>query len=88
MLIRSVTVTSRFERQYKKLPKTVRETAKEKETIFRINPFDASLDTHKLHGKEKTAYAFSVNLRYRIKFVFLEERSVLFLEIGTHGIYK
>jgi len=88
MRIREVEVASRFERQYRKLPKAIREAAKEKEAIFRVNPFDPRLDTHKLHGKEKIAWAFSVNRRYRIKFIFLDEVHVLFLEIGTHEIYR
>lgn len=45
------------------------------------------LKTHKLHGKEKDAYAFWINYSYRIKFIFLDVESVLFLDIGTHDVY-
>ena len=44
--------------------------------------------THKLSGKEKEVWAFWVNFRYRIKFLFLNNGEVLFLDIGTHDIYK
>ncbi|MEK7651578.1 MAG: type II toxin-antitoxin system mRNA interferase toxin, RelE/StbE family [Patescibacteria group bacterium] len=88
MVIREVRTSSRFERHYKKLPTRVKEAAKEKEKIFRKDPFDSRLDTHKLHGKEREVWAFSIAKSYRIKFIFLREGTVLFLEAGTHDIYK
>ncbi len=77
-----------FEKHYKKLAKNIKDKAKEREIIFRANPFDARLNTHKLHGEEKEFWAFWINHSYRIKFVFLANGEVLFLDIGTHGIYK
>ena len=60
-----------------------------KEALFREQPFHPSLHTHKLHGKEKEEWAFSVNQKYRIKFLFLESGNVLFLHIGTHNeVYR
>ena len=87
MHIDEIRVTRRFERQYKKLPKKIKTSAREKERVFRQNPFDVRLETHKLHGKEKEVWAFSVTHSFRIKFIFLTKGSVLFLEIGTHNIY-
>ena len=74
--------------QYKKLPKSVREKAKERENIFRVDPFHPILNTHKLHGKDKEFWAFYIDFRHRVKFVFLEENAVLLMEIGGHDIYK
>ncbi|MBI2888419.1 MAG: type II toxin-antitoxin system mRNA interferase toxin, RelE/StbE family [Candidatus Liptonbacteria bacterium] len=88
MRISLVKVSPGFERAYKKLPKVVKEAAKEKERFFRENAFDSRLHTHKLHGKDKGAWAFSINNAYRIKFVFLNGASALFLDVGTHGIYS
>ena len=88
MRILEIRIGGKFERQYKKLPEQIRESAKEKEYIFRNNPFDPRLDIHKLHGKDKNAWAFSITRSYRIKFIFLTESIVLLLEIGTHDIYK
>jgi plasmid maintenance system killer protein len=65
----------------------VKAEAKKKERTFRENPFDSMLRTHKLHGKEKDAYAFWINYSYRIKFIFLDEENVLLLDIGTHDVY-
>ena len=88
MQIGTIHLTERFERGYRRLPQAIKEAAQRKETIFRENPFDLRLATHKLHGKDKEAWSFSVNRFYRIKFIFLTPQSVLFLEIGTHEIYR
>lgn len=83
-----ISVTPRFRKSYKKLPGEIKEKAKIKESIFRKNPFDKRLKTHKLSGKEKESWAFWVDYSYRIKFIFLTKNEVLFLDIGTHDFYK
>jgi mRNA-degrading endonuclease YafQ of YafQ-DinJ toxin-antitoxin module len=88
MVIQEIKVSPLFEKHYKKLPKKIKEKAKEKEKIFRENPFHPLLKTHKLHGKDKDCWAFWIDYEYRIKFIFLSENKVLFLDIGTHNIYK
>ena len=65
----------RFDRHYRKLPKAVKEKAKAKEKIFRRFPFDPSLRTHKLHGKDRGAWAFWIDFHYRIKFMFVTENA-------------
>ena len=90
MCMPSVTVSySRvFLKKLSRLPQRLINQAHEREAIFRENPFDPRLETHKLHGKESDAWAFSINRSYRIKFVFLTDVSVLFLDVGTHDIYR
>lgn len=83
----NVKITSRFEKNYKRLPKEIRAKAKEKEAIFRDNIFDKRLRTHKLKGDKKGVWAFWVKYDYRIKFIFISDNEVLFLSIGTHIIY-
>jgi len=78
----------RFDRHYRKLSKRLKEAAKEKEPLFRENLFHPSLRTHKLHGKEKGAWAFWINYHYRIKFLFLSDNNALFLDIGRHDFYE
>jgi len=85
MIIR---VSSKFKKSYKKLPKSVQDKAKEKEKIFKINSFDSRLDTHKLHGKYKEYWAFTVVGQYRIIFAFISSDRVDFINIGTHEIYN
>jgi len=88
MTIREVKISPLFEKHYKKLPKIIKQEAKEKEKIFRENPFNQILKTHKLSGKYKGCWAFWINYSYRIKFIFLSDKEILFLDIGTHKIYK
>ncbi|KKS44980.1 hypothetical protein A3B93_00825 [Candidatus Nomurabacteria bacterium RIFCSPHIGHO2_02_FULL_42_24] len=88
MRIREVRITAKFEKNYRKLSQKIKNKAKLRERLFRENTFHPVLNTHKLHGGEKEAWAFWINYIYRIKFIFLEEEVVLFLDIGTHNIYK
>ena len=88
MIIKEIKTSSLFEKHYKKLPEKIKAKAKEKEKIFRNNPFHPILKTHKLHGEERDALAFWINYSFRIKFIFTDDNSVLFLDIGTHDIYR
>jgi len=84
----SVNYSRKFLKQASRLSDKILDLVEEKESIFKTAPFDPILATHKLHGKEKEVWSFSVNYSYRIKFIFLAEGEVLFLEIGTHEIYE
>jgi len=83
-------LTSKFRRAYKKLPKQVKEKAKLKEKIFRKNIFAPNLEAHPLGGKYKAYWAFSIDYSYRIMFKFLNttKTKVVFINVGTHEIYK
>ncbi|OGG67787.1 hypothetical protein A3C95_02085 [Candidatus Kaiserbacteria bacterium RIFCSPHIGHO2_02_FULL_56_30] len=83
-----VEYSRRFLKSASNLPKSTIRQAEEKESLFRKEPFHSSLRTHKLHGKDKDSWAFSINVRYRIKFIFLSKTRVLFLDIGLHDIYS
>ncbi len=80
--------SSKFCREYKKLPKNIRTLAEEREKIFRRNPFDKKLDTHKLHGSLKEYWAFSIDKKRRIIFEFAEKDIIWFHSAGTHSIYQ
>jgi addiction module RelE/StbE family toxin len=56
----------------------------EKLEIFRNNPFDQRLRTHKLSGRLKDLWSFSLEYDLRIVFSFLEGDRALFIDIGTH----
>lgn len=71
-----------------KLPRDVKSVAEEKEKLFRQDPFDPQLKTHKLAGKLKGYWAFSVDYRYSIVFSFEGEGLVRFHTVGTHDIYS
>lgn len=86
--IEKIEYSKKFLKSLSSLPAAIIEKSGEKEKIFRENPFYPTLKTHKLSGKEKESWAFWINYSYRIKFVFLSDKEVLFLDIGTHNIYN
>lgn len=77
----------RFKISYRKLPHEIQIKAEHRERMFRKNPFNALLKTHKLHGALKTYWSFSVNSAYRILFQF-HDSDIIFLDIGDHRLYK
>ena len=87
MQIKIINYSPHFEKAFKSLPHTIKKQAIEKEKIFRINCFDESLKTHKLKGKLKNIWAFSISHSYRILFDFDENNDIGFIDIGTHSIY-
>ncbi|MGC9602460.1 MAG: type II toxin-antitoxin system mRNA interferase toxin, RelE/StbE family [Minisyncoccia bacterium] len=81
---------SRYQRNYKRLDPQLRVVADKHIDIFHDDPFDARLDTHRLHGKLKNQWSFSIDSRYRILFEFLNKKKdeVVFLDIGNHSLYR
>ncbi len=77
----------RFAKEYKKLPREVQEAAEKKEKLFRLDPFDPRLKTHKLSGSLDGFWAFSITYSHRIIFDFAEANTVRFYRIGTHDVY-
>jgi mRNA-degrading endonuclease YafQ of YafQ-DinJ toxin-antitoxin module len=88
MKIIRIEVSSRFKKSFRKLHPKIQRKAISKIKLFKENPFDPRLRTHSLSGKEKECWAFWIDYRYRIKFIFLNGNEVLFLDVGTHDIYK
>jgi len=80
--------SSKFAREYKKLPNNIKDIAEEQEIIFRKNPFGQKLKTHKLKGKLSGFLSFSIGYKYRIIFEFAEDnKTVYFHSVGDHDIY-
>ena len=78
----------KFARQFKKLPREAKESAVKCEKLFKANPFDSKLGTHKLHGRMKEYWSFSVSYGCRITFSFVGDGLVRFHSAGSHDIYK
>jgi mRNA-degrading endonuclease YafQ of YafQ-DinJ toxin-antitoxin module len=86
MKITAVYYSSTFKKHAKKHPHLKTKIIKRIE-MFQSDPFNPSLKTHKLTGKLKGYYAFSVDYQTRIMFEFLDKDSVAMIDVGTHGIY-
>ena len=54
--------------------------------IFISNPYDARLKTHKLSGKLKGLWSFSVSYDIRVVFYFTNDKppKTIFVDIGNH----
>ncbi len=83
-----ISYSPRFARHYRKLPLSEKLEIEEREEIFRHNPFDPRLKTHKLHGGYRGYWSFSVSRSKRIMFELVGQNKVIFINIGDHDIYK
>lgn len=79
--------SSKFEKEYKKLSNKIKDAAEKIEKVFRKNPFAPQLKTHRLKGKLKDFWSFSIDYHYRIIFEFIDKNVVWFHSVGTHDIY-
>lgn len=77
--------SSKFIRSFSKLPKPIQDEFRKKEIIFRKNPYDPNLRTHKLKGREE--WSFLITYKIRVISIF-EKSHILFVNIGDHSIYR
>ncbi len=78
----------KFAKEYKKLPESIKLKAEKKEKIFRQDRFDKSLKTHKLSGRLRGFWSFSIDHNYRIIFELTKDNLVIFHLVGDHSIYQ
>jgi addiction module RelE/StbE family toxin len=88
MSINHIYPTTHFIKAYKSLPAEIKLRAKQRERIFRNAPFDSRLKTHKLKGRLKDYWSYSVDYQYRILFRFIDNETVFYYDIGMHDIYR
>ena len=88
MKVNQILYTPTFKKDFRKLPKNIQTEAIIKEKSFRNDVFDPKLKTHKLKGRFKNYYSFSITYAYRIVFRFIQKDKVLFIDCGDHSIYR
>jgi hypothetical protein len=80
-----------FWRNFKKLPPEQWASVRRVWQIFKLNPFDPRLGTHKIHGLSaifgRTVYAVVVEGDLRVTF-YIDGDTVVTTNIGTHSIYR
>jgi len=87
MRISNIYYHPQFRKSFSDLQENLQDIAKAKIILFKSNPFDPSFKTHKLHGKLKNQWSFTVKGQYRVVFIF-KKMDAIFLDIGNHDIYK
>lgn len=88
MKISKIHHTSRFIKDFKKLPLSKQKLAIEREKIFRKDCFNRRLKTHKLSGELKDYWSFSITYSEQVLFRFIAKNEIIFYKIGTHEIYR
>jgi mRNA-degrading endonuclease YafQ of YafQ-DinJ toxin-antitoxin module len=86
-VIVEISFSSSFKRAFKKRIKgNVDLEAKfwQKLEQFTVDPFDPGLKTHKLSGKLKEFWSFSVDYDERVLFYFTEDEKAVLVDIGSH----
>jgi len=76
-----------FIRQYGKLDTELKNEILEKLELFKNKDSHKSLNLHKLNGKLKDFYSFSINYKIRVVFI-LENDDAILLAVGDHSLYK
>lgn len=84
----SISYSPYFIKKFQKLPPSLQQSAIQREQMFRENMHAPMLKTHKLTGKLARYCAFSVNYHYRILFIVESNSEIVFVNIGTHAIYR
>jgi mRNA-degrading endonuclease YafQ of YafQ-DinJ toxin-antitoxin module len=70
-----VSFSSSFKRAFKKRIKLEQ---------FTQEPFDPSLKTHRLSGKYKDLWSFSIDYDRRVLFYFTQDQKSVFVDVGNH----
>lgn len=81
--------SSAFKRAYRRRLKgkpELEEKFWQRTETFKADPFDARLKTHKLSGKLKDLWSFTIDFDLRVIFYFAEENKAVFVDIGKHDV--
>ena len=76
-----------FVRQFQKLEDGLKEEVLEKMELFRNPKNHKMLKVHKLKGRLKGRWSFSINYRFRIVFSYISTQEAALLGIGDHSVY-
>ncbi|MBU0999422.1 hypothetical protein KKG24_03960 [Patescibacteria group bacterium] len=83
-----ITYSPFFIRKFNKLENGLQEDIIQKVDLFKDRKNHKILEVHKLNGKFKEYFGFSVNYKFRIVFRYVSKNEVIFVDIGGHEIYR
>ena len=73
---------------FKKLPAYLQKEVISKIELFKDTKNHKILEVHKLKGRLRKHYGFSVDFHNRITFDYLSDNEAVLLTVGDHDIYK
>lgn len=74
-----------FEKDYKRLPNSIKQKVKERNMLFMSDPFNPILNNHALNGKYLGYRSINVTGDIRIIYKFLDTGIALFSAVGPHS---
>ena len=79
-----------FVRSFNSLETDLQEEVLEKVELFKDSKNHKQLKVHKLKGRLKDRYSFSINYKTRIVFRYISKnkKEIAFIAIGNHDVYK
>lgn len=84
----TVSYKPNFIRQFKKLSAKTKANVYTAISLFQNEKNHAKLKAHKLHGHLAHLYSFSVQFDMRIVFYYQSKKEVVFVDIGSHAVYR
>ncbi len=83
--------TETFWRKFYALPPAQKQLAREKWEIFKVDPFDPRLGTHKINSlsarMKETVWSVVIDYDMRAVFV-IDDDVVTTIDLGSHAIYR
>lgn len=84
-----ISYTKKFIKMFSALDENLQERVVEKIEMFKNPKNHKNLSVHKLHGKLKNLYSFSVDRKHRIVFQYgKSKKEAILLVVGDHDVYK
>jgi plasmid maintenance system killer protein len=81
-----------FWKRFNALDDSLKAVAREKWAIFRDDPFDPRLGTHRINRltslHKTTVYGVRIAENLRVVFKIVENNQVYTIDIGDHDVYK
>ena len=84
-----IDLSSHFVKRARRLSAKEKKELSVRTDLFRENPNDPRLKTHSLTGKLKSFLSFSINRKKRVKFMWIDKKVALFIDVGPHDeVYR
>jgi len=77
--------STKFKKQYRKLPKGIREQFRERAALFLNDKNAPQLNIHKLHGEYDGLWSMNISGEMRAVFDVHYKNTIIFVAVGSHS---